>query len=123
MKRILIVDDLKEVRELVEVTLNVGDFHIIKASSGEEAVEIAKNINIDLVIMDIMMPNGMDGLSATRIIKNDTNNNNVKVIMLTARGQEHDKQKGFEAGADAYFIKPFSPLDLINKVDEILGNS
>ena len=121
MKKILIVDDQLEVRELVEVTMRVGDYQILKAKSGEEAIEIVKAEKPDLIILDIMMPGGMDGLEATRILKNDPETKDCKIIMLTAKGQEIDREKGIEAGADDYFIKPFSPLELIKKVEEFLG--
>jgi CheY-like chemotaxis protein len=121
MKKILIVDDQPEVRELMEVTLRVKDFQVLQAKSGEEAVEIAKTEKPGVIIMDIMMPGGMDGLKATRIIKNDPETKDCKIVMLTAKGQEADKQKGYDAGADSYFAKPFSPLELIKKVGEILG--
>ncbi len=122
MKKILIVDDQLEVRELVEVTLRVEDYRILQAASGEKAIEIAKTEKPDLIIMDVMMPGGMDGLEATKIIKNDQETKSSTIVVLTAKGQLVDKQKGYEAGADAYFTKPFSPLELIRKVDEILGN-
>ncbi|MCF6290931.1 MAG: response regulator [Desulfobacterales bacterium] len=121
MKKILIVDDQLEVRELVEVTLRVGDYRILQAVSGEEAVGIARSERPELIIMDIMMPGGIDGLQATRILKNDPETKDCKIVMLTARGQETDKARGQEAGADDYFVKPFSPLELIRKVEEILG--
>ncbi len=82
---------------------------------------ITKAEKPDLIIMDIMMPGGIDGLEATRIIKNDPDTKNCKIIVLSAKGQEIDKEKGAEAGADDYFVKPFSPLDLIKKVEEVLG--
>jgi CheY-like chemotaxis protein len=66
-----------------------------------------------------MMPGGMDGIEATRILKNDPKAKDFKVIMLTAKSQEFDKEVGLKAGADDYFTKPFSPLDLIRKVEEI----
>ncbi len=121
MKKILIVDDLLEVRELVEVTLRVEDYRILQATSGDEAVAIARAEKPELIIMDIMMPGKIDGLEATRILKNDPETRDCKIIILTAKGQEADKTRGYETGADDYFIKPFSPLDLIRKVEEILG--
>ena len=122
MKTILIVDDQFEVRELVEVTLMVEDYRILKAESGEEGVEIARKEHPDIIIMDVMMPGGMDGLEATRIIKSDPALKDSKVIMLTAKGQKSDIERGFEVGAEEYFIKPFSPLDLIKKVEEVMGH-
>ena len=120
MKKILITDDRLKIRELVEMTLRVEDYQVLQAKSGEEAVEIAKAEKPDVIIMDVVMPGGMDGLEATRIIKNDPETKDCKIVMLTAKSREADKQKGYEAGADGYFAKPFSPLDLIQKVEEIL---
>jgi DNA-binding response OmpR family regulator len=120
MKKILIVDDHLEVRELVEVTLRSGDYQVLQAESGRKAIEIAKAEKPDLIIMDIMMPGDMDGLGATRALKNDPETNGCPIIMLTAKGQEDDVKQGFQAGADDYFVKPFSPLQLIKKVEEVL---
>jgi len=121
MKKILIVDDQTEIRELVEVTLRSGDYQVFMAKSGEKAIEIARAEKPELIIMDIMMPGGMNGLEATRIIKNDPETKDCTIIMLTAKGQQADREAGFEAGADDYFAKPFSPLELIRKVEEVLG--
>lgn len=121
MKKILIVDDRNEVRELVEVTLEVENYQILQADSAEKALKIARSEKPDLILMDIMMPEGMDGLEATRILKKDPETKSCHVIMLTAKGQEYDRTEGKTAGADDYFIKPFSPLDLLRKVEEILG--
>ena len=121
MKKILVVDDQLQIRELVEATLRVEDYRILQAKSGEEAVEIVRAEKPDLTIMDIMMPGGMDGLEATRILKNDPETKDCIIIMLSGKGQEAEREKGLEAGADDYFTKPFSPLDMIRKVEEILG--
>ena len=121
MRKILIVDDRLEVRELVEVTLRVKNYLILQAETGEEAISIAKAEKPELILMDIMMPGGIDGLEATRILKNDPQTKDCTIVMLTAKGQRADKEKGFEAGADDYFVKPFSPLDLIKKVEEVIG--
>jgi len=121
MKKILIVDDQSEVREMVEVTLRIGNYEIFQADSGENALEIVRAEKPDLVIMDVMMPGGIDGLEATRVLKADPDTMDCTVIMLTAKGQEADRDEGIEAGAVDYFIKPFSPLELIRKVEDILG--
>ena len=120
-KKILIVDDHVEVRDLVEVTLRAENFQIVQARDGAEAVRIARAEKPDLIIMDIMMPGQFDGLEATKILKRDPESRTCKIVMLTAKGQETDEEEGFEAGADDYFVKPFSPLQLIKKVEEILG--
>ncbi len=120
MKTILVVDDQQEIRDLVEVTLRVSDFKILKASTGEEAIDLAKDERPDLIIMDIMMPGKIDGLEATRILKANDKTKNCIILMLTAKGQKIDLEDGNKAGADEYFVKPFSPLELIRKVEEIL---
>ena len=121
MKKILIVEDQVEIRELVSMTLRGNDYQILEAKTGQEAIKIAKAEKPDLIIMDIMMPGRIDGLEATRILKNDPETKDCKVVILSAKGQKKDIEKGSEAGADDYFIKPFEPLDLIAKVEEVLG--
>ena len=120
MKKILIVDDQIEVRELVEVTLRYGNFKILQASNGLDAIAIVKKEKPELVLMDIMMPGEINGLEAVRRIKSDLQTKTCKIIMLTAKGQDTDKEKGAELDIEDYFVKPFSPLDLINKIEEVL---
>ena len=121
MKKILIVDDQKDVRELVEITLRSEEYKILQATNAKDAVETVKAEKPDLVIMDIMMPGELDGLQATRILKENPQTMDTRIIMLTAKGQTNDWDEGFKAGAAGYFIKPFSPLDLIKKVEEMIG--
>ncbi|RMF29354.1 MAG: response regulator [Chloroflexi bacterium] len=122
MKTILIVDDQMEVRTLVDVTLRIGDYRILQAASGDEALEIARREKPDLVLLDVMMPNSsLDGFEVCRRLKQDPATRETTVVMLTALGQEVDKEKGFAVGADDYFVKPFSPLALMRKVEEVLG--
>jgi two-component system, OmpR family, phosphate regulon response regulator PhoB len=122
MKKILIVDDEVKIRRLVEVTLRKEDREIMMAETGINAVKIARREKPDLILMDIMMPGVMDGLEATRILKKDPETKGCTIILLTARGQNEDRQKGFEAGADDYFSKPFSPKVLIEKIEEIFAS-
>ncbi|MDQ7782473.1 MAG: response regulator [Desulfomonilaceae bacterium] len=121
MKKILVVDDMSELRELVAKTLARDDCRVLEAESGEQALRLARDEKPDLIMMDIMMPGTIDGLEATRILRNDPLTKGCKIIMLTAKGQAADITKGIDAGADDYFVKPFSPLELMRKVDEILG--
>jgi len=121
MSKILVVDDQLEVRELMEVTLRSAGVKILKAASGEEAVDIARKEKPDLIIMDIMMPGKIDGLEATRILKKDKQTSKILILMLTAKGQKSDIEKGLDAGANGYFTKPFSPLELIEKVEELIN--
>ena len=121
MKKILIVDDQPEVRELVRVTLEVGPYQIFLASNGAEALRLAREEEPDLLLLDIMMPEGPDGLEVCRTLKNDPSTAGINIVMLTSKGQDWDLQAGHDAGANDYFVKPFSPLELIQKVEEVLG--
>jgi len=121
MKSILVVDDRPEVRELLERTLARGDYKIVGVGSGQEAVAIARGETPDLIIMDIRMPGAVDGIEATRILKSYPVSRCAKVIVLTGRGDARDTEEAAKAGADAFFSKPFSPLELLRKVEELLG--
>ena len=122
MKKILIVDDQIEVRELVQVTLEIGDYQILTAENGQKAVEIAQIEHPDIILMDIMMPGSeVDGLEACRRLKANPATAEITIVMLSAKGQEADLEAGRKAGADDYFIKPFSPIALIEKVEEVIG--
>ncbi|CEO21867.1 response regulator transcription factor [Paraclostridium sordellii] len=111
-ENILIVDDDKEIVEAIEFYLKPEGFNILKAYDGLEAIESLIDNNIDLVIMDVMMPN-MDGLKATLKIRE---HNNIPIILLSAKNQDMDKILGLNMGADDYVTKPFNPLELIARV-------
>jgi two-component system phosphate regulon response regulator PhoB len=122
MKKILIVDDQPEVRELVDVTLRIGDYAIWQAASGDQALMVARAEHPDLILLDVMMPtSSIDGFEVCRQLKMDPLTHDINIVMLTARGQEADVEMGRRVGADDYFTKPFSPLQLMNKVEELLG--
>ena len=121
MKKSLIVDDDAGIRELVDTTLRSDVYQIFQAENGEQAIELARAEKPNLIIMDIMMPGDIDGFEATQMLKNDPETKNCQIIMLTGRGQEDGREKSIEAGADDYFTKPFSPLALIKKVEEVMG--
>lgn len=122
MKKILIVDDQPAVRELVSVTLEIGPYKILTAENGDQALAIARADMPELILLDVQMPGGsVDGLDVCRLLKQDERTNRIHIVMLTAKGQDWDKQAGLEAGADDYFVKPFSPLELMNKVESVLG--
>ncbi|CEO07906.1 two-component response regulator [[Clostridium] sordellii] len=111
-ENILIVDDDKEIVEAIEFYLKPEGFNILKAYDGLEAIESLIDNNIDLVIMDVMMPN-MNGLKATLKIRE---HNNIPIILLSAKNQDMDKILGLNMGADDYVTKPFNPLELIARV-------
>jgi CheY-like chemotaxis protein len=122
MKKILIVDDQIEVRELVQVTLEIGDYQILSAENGQQAIDIAKAEHPDIILLDIMMPGSdIDGLEACRRLKSDPVTADITIVMLSAKGQEVDIETGKFAGADDYFTKPFSPIALIEKVESVIG--
>ncbi|RME73420.1 MAG: response regulator, partial [Chloroflexi bacterium] len=100
MKKILIVDDQVEVRELVQVTLEIGDYQILSAENGRQALEIARAEHPDIILMDIMMPGSdVDGLEACRQLKSDPQTADITIVMLSAKGQESDIEAGKNAGA------------------------
>ncbi len=122
MKKILIVDDHPEIRELVEVTLRIGDFEISQAADGDQALALARLERPDLILLDVAMPNSpIDGFEVCRQLKSDPATHAIRIVMLTSRVQDVDRQLGQQVGADDYFTKPFSPLQLMNKVEELLG--
>jgi two-component system phosphate regulon response regulator PhoB len=122
MKKLLIVDDNASIREILGMSLRDDNrFSIIEATSGEEAVEIALREMPKLILMDIMMPGKLNGIEATRVIKSDPSAKDIKIVILSAMGQQSDIEAGLKSGADDYFIKPFSPYELVNKIDEVLG--
>ncbi len=116
MYHILVVDDEAQIRTLIRKYAEFAGYQVSEATNGMEAVEMAKANRYDLVVMDIMMPE-LDGLSACREIRNISS---VPVIMLSARGEEYDKISGFECGADDYVVKPFSPRELMLRVEVVL---
>ena len=116
MSRILIVDDEKEIRDVIREYATFNDYEVLEASNGFEAVVAVKENSIDLIIMDIMMP-GLDGFGAVKQIKKIAD---IPTIMLSARGEEYDKLFGFELGVDDYVTKPFSPRELMARISAIL---
>ena len=120
MKKILIVDDRPEVVELVRVILEGEDYEIVDASNGKEALKKARLEKPDLVLLDVVMPK-MDGFEVCRKLKKDPQTKEIPIIMLTAKAQEVNQEKGREVGARDYLTKPFSPSALLTKIEEILA--
>lgn len=118
MKRILVVEDEANIREFVVINLKRAGYDVTEAGSGEKALEIYKNENglFDIILLDIMLP-GIDGVAVCRQIRND--NPNIGIIMLTAKTQEMDKVAGLMMGADDYVTKPFSPSELVARIDAL----
>lgn len=118
--RILVVDDLAPNRNLLDVKLSAEYYDVLTASSGEEAIEIAARERLDLIMMDIIMPGGMNGFEATKILKNDPSLYHIPIIMVTALEETKDRVRGLEAGADDFITKPIDDFNLTARVRSLL---
>lgn len=116
MYKILVVDDEVGIRSFIKKYAEFEGHEVIEASDGMEAIEVFRSKSVDIIIMDIMMPE-LDGFSAVREIRKSSN---VPIIMLSARGEEYDKINGFNLGIDDYVVKPFSPRELILRIEAIM---
>ncbi|MBR2108697.1 MAG: response regulator transcription factor [Ruminococcus sp.] len=119
MSKILVVDDEARIRQLIRKYAEFEGHTVEEAVDGMQAIEICRKNNYDLIIMDVMMPE-LDGFSACREIRKFSN---TPVIMLSARGEEYDKIHGFELGSDDYVVKPFSPKELMMRVNAVIKRS
>ena len=116
---VLVADDEEDIRALVAFRLERAGYEVITAADGEEALTLATTLLPDLVVLDMMMPKAT-GLEVTRSLRELDETKEIPVILLTARAQEADVARGFEAGADDYVKKPFSPQDLQLRVQTLL---
>jgi two-component system alkaline phosphatase synthesis response regulator PhoP len=116
---ILVVDDEEDIRELVALNLRREGFTVISSETGEQALELARSAQPDLVVLDLMLP-GMDGLEVCRRIRAEPKTRQIPIVMLTAKGEEADIVAGLELGADDYMTKPFSGKVLVARVRRIL---
>jgi len=118
-RRVLLADDDPALRRLIHTTLGTTDFDLLQAQDGEEALRIAREQHPELILLDVNMPK-LDGFTVCQQLKEAPETAAIKVVMLTARGADADRAKGRAAGADDYFVKPFSPVQLLNKVYALL---
>lgn len=114
--RLLIIDDEEDMRALVHMYLKSSGFEVYQAANGEEALDILSAMPIDLIVADVMMPI-LDGFTLCLNIRQSSN---VPIVFLTARGEEWDRVYGLKIGADDYIVKPFSPSELIARIDAVL---
>jgi two-component system alkaline phosphatase synthesis response regulator PhoP len=121
-KRILVVDDDKEIVRLVRAYLEQAGFQVLTAYDGETALHTIRRDRPDLVVLDLMLPD-RDGWDITRIIRGDSALTNLPIIMLTARVEDTDKIIGLELGADDYITKPFNPREVVARVRSVLRRS
>ncbi|HEX8967686.1 MAG TPA: response regulator [Chloroflexota bacterium] len=118
-RRVLVADDDSALRRLISTTLGTEDFELLQAVDGEEALRIARQDYPELVVLDVNMPR-VNGFEVCRRLKSAPETASIKIVMLTASAGEEDRARGRQAGADDYFTKPFSPLQLLNKVYALL---
>jgi two-component system phosphate regulon response regulator PhoB len=120
MAKILIAEDDPTVRALIQMTLDSGVTEILEVEDGKAALTVAYEQLPELIFLDWSMP-GSDGLAVCRALRDEPRTSDIKIVMLTARADEEDRMAAFEAGADDYITKPFSPVQLLDKVIEVLG--
>ena len=120
MAKVLIADDQANMRQLVRLTLETGRFQIFEAPDGESALAVARREQPDLVFLDWTMP-GMPGVDVCRALRDDPRFDGMRIVMLTARSQADDRETARDLGADDYITKPFSPIELLEKVRDVLG--
>jgi two-component system, OmpR family, phosphate regulon response regulator PhoB len=118
-KRVLVIEDDKNILKLIRYNLEKAGFVCITTITGEDAFDILDKEQVDLIILDIMLPT-IDGFEICKRVKQDQRYKNMPVIMLTAKGEEVDKIVGFELGADDYIVKPFSPRELVLRIKAVL---
>lgn len=116
LNRILIVDDEQKIRLMIRKYAEFEGYHVTEAADGMEAVRLCRDLNFDAIVMDVMMPE-LDGFSACREI---FKSKRIPVLMLSARGEEYDKIHGFELGIDDYVVKPFSPRELMMRLNVLI---
>jgi DNA-binding response OmpR family regulator len=119
-RTVLLADDDSGLRRLVGVTLGNEHFELLAAGDGEETLRLARAVHPQLILLDINMP-GRNGLDVCRLLKRDPKTADIKIIMLTASGSDADRRQAGEAAADDYFVKPFSPIALLDKVYALLS--
>ena len=118
--KILVVDDEPFICRSLTFVLRKGNYEVLEARDGEEALDAIRSHKPDLVFLDVMMPK-VNGFEVTQQIRSDAAFDDVKIILLTAKGQECDREVGREAGANDYLTKPFSPTKILDRARQILG--
>lgn len=118
-KKILLVDDDPDILSMIKMRLMASGYEVITAEDGNTAYNKAKTESPDLIIQDLMLPD-MDGYQVCRLLKFDQKYKHIPIIMLTARGQQEDKEWGAKVGVDCYMTKPFEAKELLDKIKELL---
>ncbi len=118
-KKILIADDNENIRDALTYLLEDEGYALSMAKDGSDTLKKVREFRPDILFLDIMMPE-MNGYEVCRVIKNDPQLKNTYIIMLTAKGQVAEQERGKEVGADEYIVKPFSPMEILSKIKNIL---
>lgn len=121
MKKILLADDEETLRMLVRVTVESAGVEVLEAQDGQEAIEIAGREELDLAVLDWMMPR-VTGPEAVVALRADPRTAGLPIVMLSARSQSNNLEEGASAGVDAYLVKPFSPLQLLETIESLLAS-
>ena len=119
-RKVLVVDDEPFICRSLSFVLRKGEYEVIEARNGEEALAAIRTHRPELVFMDVMMPK-MSGFEVTEVVKSDPDLKSTLIILLTAKGQDADRERGFAVGADDYMTKPFSPTRILERARELLG--
>lgn len=119
--RVLIVDDQADIRRLICMTLEYHPFELAEAGDGAEALAILERWHPDLILLDMMMPGGIDGVQVCRQVRAQPRFDNTPVVLLTARADDRARATALAAGADEYLTKPFSPLQLLDLIERLLA--
>jgi two-component system alkaline phosphatase synthesis response regulator PhoP len=120
--KILVVDDEIYIVHILDFSLGMEGYEVITALDGEQALEKVKTEKPDLIVLDIMMPK-LDGYEVCKSIKSSAETQHIPVILLSAKGRNVDQKLGFDVGADDYITKPFSPRKLVERINQLLGQT
>lgn len=120
MKRVLIAEDQADIRELIRMTLEIENLEIHEAANGAEALEAARRLKPQLILLDVMMPGELNGFEVCERVRGDRQLARTRIVLLTARTQPEDRARGLKAGASEYLTKPFSPRELLGVVNRLV---
>jgi len=118
-QKVLLIEDEAAIREMLRFALQQADYDVMQSETAQEAMDVLANETVDLILLDWMLP-GISGVELCKRLKKDNNYKKIPIIMLTARAEEDDKIQGLNAGADDYLTKPFSPRELMARINAVL---
>ena len=121
-KRILVVDDVQETLLALKIRLEYAGYEVKVATDGEMGLKLAREMSPDLILLDVMLPK-IDGFSVCRLLKFDEEYEHIPIIMLTAKGQDKDRNTGQEVGADMYVVKPYNAKELLDHINRLTSDS